>query len=83
MKISVPRNPVCPKCDSKHTLAITYGYPTRAAISKTKKGEVYWGGCCIADENFHCNSCGHDFVGKVSSREIEIKARGNPTATNG
>ena len=49
---------VCPNCGKK-LLDIVYGMPASETIEKSKKGELFLGGCMIEDKQpvYHCNNC--------------------------
>jgi len=71
----------CPRCESKDTLKILYGMPSREIFESGK----YWiGGCCILidedgeilDPEYHCKSCGYEWSKKQAIddwyRSIEV-----------
>lgn len=50
---------VCPKCGSKNTVRIVYGYPSKKTLEIAKNSKVILGGCIISDNDpaWHCNDC--------------------------
>ena len=55
------KKPICPKCNSKNTCSIVYGYPAdiEVYLEAVAKKELYPGGC-VVDENspdWFCNNC--------------------------
>lgn len=51
---------ICPKCGSKDTVKILYGYPSGEGIMLEAAGKVKLGGCLIDIEyspEYHCNNC--------------------------
>ncbi|MBL4933201.1 hypothetical protein [Clostridium paridis] len=49
----------CPKCGSKNTLKIIYGFPSHELLLEVEAGEVKLGGCCIFEGNpeYYCKDC--------------------------
>lgn len=48
--------PKCPNCGGK-LLPIEYGLPGYDLFEKAEAGEIFLGGCCVEDIEYHCNSC--------------------------
>lgn len=55
---------ICPKCASKNTVKIVYGYPGPELMMKYKEGKVKLGGCVISFDNpdTYCKDCEHSFM---------------------
>lgn len=53
--------PSCPKCASKDTCPIFYGYPSdeEEYLQLVAEKKIHPGGCCIDSDSarFHCNNC--------------------------
>lgn len=49
----------CPRCKSKNSIPISYGYPTAKTLKEEKQGKVFLGGCEVTgnDPNRHCKDC--------------------------
>lgn len=63
MPTSRRRGRPCPRCGSRDTIPIVFGYPGPELIAAAQQGEVVLGGCCITgdDPAWRCRSCGKDF----------------------
>ncbi len=53
--------PPCPKCGSRRTRPIVYGYPSWELFQAEERGEVTLGGCVITgdDPMWYCPDCDH------------------------
>jgi len=49
----------CPKCSSKNTCRIVWGYPSSNMMKLAQEGKVVLGGCIISDNDpmWHCLDC--------------------------
>lgn len=49
----------CPKCGSRNTKKIVYGYPDEKLIKMYQQGSILIGGCCIEtdDPDYRCANC--------------------------
>ena len=54
---------ICPKCDQKTGVTISYGYPTDEALQQAERNEVVLGGCMreIGAHDRQCVNCGHQW----------------------
>lgn len=59
---------ICPKCGSKSSAEIMYGYPdfkNKKLEKDIQEGKVALGGCVVFDEEEQatrrCNDCGNEF----------------------
>lgn len=53
----------CPRCGSKNTVKIIYGYPSPELLFAAEEGEFKLGGCCIVmgHPEYFCNDCEHEW----------------------
>lgn len=54
---------ICPKCGSKDSVKILYGYPNGEAIMLEAEGKMKLGGCLITDINpeYFCKDCENEW----------------------
>jgi len=54
---------ICPRCKSKNTCEISYGYPgdEEEYLKLVAEKKIYPGGCYIEPDSpsYYCNNCGH------------------------
>ena len=75
---------ICPKCGSKDSVKILYGYPTGEGIMLATAGKVKLGGCMLPLDyrpEYHCNNCEYQWdreeaiyyaYGKIKGLNISI-----------
>ena len=53
----------CPKCGSKNTVKIVYGYPSYKTFQKYEAGKIRLGGCCVVDGSpeYFCRDCENEW----------------------
>lgn len=61
----------CPKCGSKNSVKIIYGFPDNEAFEKAQAGKIKLGGCILFEGNpeYYCRDCEYEW-----SREKAIDA---------
>lgn len=49
----------CPKCNSKNTCPIFWGYPSEKQLKEAKQQKMFLGGYIISDNDpaMYCNDC--------------------------
>ena len=68
----------CPRCGSKNSIRIVYGYPSHELFNEAEAGKVKLGGCCIFEGSpeYFCKDCEHEW-----NREQAIDAAYNKITT--
>lgn len=68
----------CPRCGSKNSIRIVYGYPSHELFNEAEAGKVKLGGCCIFESSpeYFCKECEHEW-----NREQAIDAAYNKITT--
>ena len=68
----------CPKCSSKQSVPILYGYPTYEAALEAEAGKLVLGGCCeeIDGPHYHCKDCEHEWNCSEAINAAYKKIRG-------
>lgn len=53
----------CPKCGSRETVRIVYGFPAPELVEEAQRGKVELGGCCMTPDQpeRRCKSCGYSW----------------------
>ena len=52
------RHPQCPQCGGRRSRRIHYGMP---ADPQSWAPWISMGGCCVSDEDWHCDLCGYEW----------------------
>lgn len=74
---------ICPKCGSKDSVKILYGYPNEKGIMLEAAGKAKLGGCLVLDvaPEYHCKNCQYEWdkegaiyhaYGKIKGLNISI-----------
>lgn len=70
---------VCPKCSSKRTAPIIYGFPDSELIELSERGKIIFGGCGLIDDQIHpdygCLECECHWAKELLPADKVLKIR--------
>lgn len=70
---------ICPKCGSKKTAPVLYGYPAPEAFELEEQGKIILGGCMLYDDSIQpdrgCLDCGYRWATETLPATKIVKIR--------